>query len=227
VVASLVAVASGVAALVAVALAAGVPDSGVGVGVDVAPGASVLVAPAVGAAAVGVSVAGVPAEGVAVLVSPPGVLSGVTSLPPPCVSVPVGVMVGALVGGDGVLVGAAGVAVIVAAGGAIAVARIGGAAVGSDPRIVAGTKIVLPARSPPSVKQLTRRSSAELVCARTAISLSVSPCLTTYATQLGAWMRWQRLPGVGVGVGAGVGMAGVCITRRAMPCTASDAPGTI
>lgn len=73
----------------------------------------------------------------------------------------VGASVGALVGGDGVLVGVTGADVGV--GGMIsvgmAVANAGGGADGTRPRIVIGAKIVVPARTLPSVRQLTRRNS--------------------------------------------------------------------
>lgn len=99
------------------------------------------------------------------------------SAPPPCASVGSGVTVGALVGGDGVLVGTIGAAVAGACV-AMAVTTTGGGADGKSPTILAGTKIVVPARRTPSVKQFTRRSSATEACERAAISLSVSPCLT-------------------------------------------------
>ncbi len=84
---------------------------------------------------------------------------------------------GALVGGDGVLVGMTGAAVAGACV-AMAVTTTGGGAGGKSPTMFAGAKIVVPARRMPSVKQFTRRSSATEACERAAISLRVSPCLT-------------------------------------------------
>lgn len=105
----------------------------------------------------------------------------------------VGASVGALVGGDGVLVGVTGAGVGVGwmTRVGIAVANAGGGADGTRPKIVIGAKIVVPARTLPSVRQLTRRSSVTEVWDRIAMSLRLSPGLTIYATQLGAWMRWQ------------------------------------
>jgi hypothetical protein len=40
-------------------------------------------------------------------------------------------------------------------------------------------------------------------------------------------MRWQWRASAGVAVDAGVGIGGACITLSAIPCTVSEAPGTI
>ena len=89
--------------------------------------------------------------------------------------------------GAGVSVAGAGVGVSICSGSAVM--STGGGAVGARPKMVMGTRIVIPARSTPPVRQLTLRNSSTVAWERAEIWLSVSPGRTIYSIQFGGCTR--------------------------------------